>query len=609
MTTTTPHTDNRSSDKSNGGVISERIVERSLPLPSTFKGNSASKFKNSQTKRGFPSLDRPLGTFVPKSSTATSTSNIRTVIHDNNEPTSTRSVIVNDALDEQSSKNNATVVMGMSEEEHNEAIQEIQSVLSAKSIAFLKARGQKKKEQEKVKTTKDIGLTFLSHDDAEEDGIDIEFAGTKDFMMHYVESSDSSIELSDIASLLRSSLPRQRLAAAKRLVQFYLQPGQYSINSIIEVGGPLLPSTLRCNLDYLNMKKLSHKTSNILCTYCLQALYLISKLILESKGGKVCNTNPHELYFMNDSIIQPITSTKLLGSIDISSPTIETNVNCAVPAEDDGTSFYGDPAWVLLTRFKIIPCIATILSANRILRKQKNNILLSPECVSSIIGIISIVVSRSVTASTVISKHNLMHELVYYGLEHPIYNSDLESLFDPNGNSCKTLELMISLARQSRQTAESPIFHESIPLLQSILSLKFNEESRSCKAYCVRSRAIILWRTLLRYGLCISHLEAFSSLSSFSLSFSDPVPYLCVAEYLSAFTVVNDSLHSYINCKDKYSKDDDRQRRVSFAQTKDQDDNTDLGFSPEEKRLLSSSQIWFAPFVTSTIQYLIKLKR
>ena len=40
------------------------------------------------------------------------------------------------------------------------------------------------------------------------------------------------------------------------------------------------------------------------------------------------------------------------------------------PATEDGAHFYKDPIWTMLSRFKIVPCLANLLGANTLYRRS-----------------------------------------------------------------------------------------------------------------------------------------------------------------------------------------------------------------------------------------------
>ena len=155
---------------------------------------------------------------------------------------------------------NARLITGMSDGELQDARHEVESILSAESIAFLRSRNRAARQKQQNNTMHDndnaddagnstgalTEMTKKPPSDVKSAGAGVhlhvlesnaEVAASEDplrnkavFFVNKEEtttvmdesSSSSLIELSEIASLLRSSVPRQRLLTAQCLDRHYL---------------------------------------------------------------------------------------------------------------------------------------------------------------------------------------------------------------------------------------------------------------------------------------------------------------------------------------------------------------------------------------------------
>ena len=636
---------NNNVEENSSGFRSSKIVERKLPLPSSLRSSrNANLSRNDHSsiskRRGFPSLkNRPIGSFVPRKQGDRGVKE-RNIKNGDHGALCNESDGSNDNRFSQSNQLNADhVLSGITVGEYKDAMQEIQSVLSPKSIAWLKERGTKKKLQERnqeknvnnncnnqnslvesnntmnemISRTPSLANSVEDVVDdvvAEEHSAITVEAGSKDFLLHYAEANDSKIQLSEIASLLRSTLPRQRLAAAKILFESYIpQYNGLNVNGMIEIATFLLPSALRSNLDFLNMRKLSNSTNNLICTYCIRSLDALVMILSDSLEYDANYAN--SAYFMEDKYLSISALMKKkplnrLNDIDISSPTIETGVNSSKSVQDDGKAFYDDPIWVLLTRFKIIPCFANIVLANKDFRRSQSRTLLLPECIISICRILTYAATRSVTAASVISNHEMMSELIYCALEHPIESNDLNSLFGPKVMVNALLKLMINLAQQSRSAANSKYFHSAMEYILVLLSIK---QPSSQQTKTTRSLAIIFWRILLRYGLAIPYLPTFNTLATTSLSTILPSDEAATPEFLSSFALVCDHVNTILTIANiRFQKENTK--HVSFDENcKNDSSYFGIRLTEEQSDTLRMAGVWFTTFVQHSLQFLMEIKR
>ena len=252
-------------------------------------------------------------------------------------------------------------------------------------------------------------------------------------------------------------------------------------------------------------------------------------------------------------------------------------------AEMDGQAFVRDPMWTLLSKMRIIPRLAQILQQNNCHspKIEKNdgddcvNHSLPFEARQSICGILAMIGQRSPGAATAIVHHpTLLQDLSSptFLNQHSI-GLDIKAQLRQHHYDPKTiipvLHLLCTLSRQSRATAEGVYERISTAadncpsgLLLHILLLhgnnicestskRNNEEYDKTKAttknFDIQQWAIILWRTLLRYGFGLELLPTMITLSSapLTLGFHDsssrlaslaPEWYTCYAVILHGIT-------------------------------------------------------------------------
>ena len=558
-------------------------------------GTGSSSFSVGGTAGGFPSLDVPIGTFARKGGNKQSPTRQPTVSKDvvalGSRSRTSAPVEESKRREENGGGSAASMLSGMSRSEIMEGIAEIESALSEQSIAFLKARGQKKKqaaqadskqkEKQPKGTTSSMSATPKATaapeiDKAKEAEILSSIRTDEDLDRVYsdfnasagasvLESSAPEIEapggkiqdLESSTALLRSTSYRQTILAAKttcELLSERVHDLKSAEDGCHDTGDypAVLPVALRCLLDLPQ----PHRHEQ-LHSYVLQSLRHLVELFahpshrvsmslsdLEQNGSSV-----YQLYFLDDDIPAPPAAScyesgasKLSAAQKIEDSPVEgalyaTN-SSAESATKDGEAFYADPLWTLLSRMRIIPCVA------RIIASAKGRGLETPgvpgEIVTQICSILSMLSLRSPGAACAIAQHKTMlPDLVGMTLSPGAHfeqtgKSKESFLVNPRA-ALPTMILLCTLARQSRTIAsQSEPFASIISTLHAILGIPAEtEEELAVQKYC-----LLLWRTLLRYGLAIPHLSTFISIATPHLSSKKETAFSLTADYLSAFSNV-----------------------------------------------------------------------
>ena len=557
-------------------------------------GTGSSSFSVGGTAGGFPSLDVPIGTFARKGGNKQSP----------RQPTVSKDIValgsrsrtsapVEESKQREENGNGSadTMLSGMSRTEIMEGIAEIESALSEQSIAFLKARGQKKKqaaqadskqkEKQPKGTTSSMSATPKATaapeiDKAKEAEILSSIRTDEDLDRVYsdfnasagasvLESSAPEIEapggkiqdLESSTALLRSTSYRQTILAAKttcELLSERVHDLKSAEDGCHDTGDypAVLPVALRCLLDLPQ----PHRHEQ-LHSYVLQSLRHLVELFahpshrvsmslsdLEQNGSSV-----YQLYFLDDDIPAPPAAScyesgasKLSAAQKIEDSPVEgalyaTN-SSAESATKDGEAFYADPLWTLLSRMRIIPCVA------RIIASAKGRGLETPgvpgEIVTQICSILSMLSLRSPGAACAIAQHktmlpDLVEMTLTPGAHFEQTGKSKESFLVNPRAALPTMILLCTLARQSRTIAsQSEPFASIISTLHAILGIPAEtEEELAVQKYC-----LLLWRTLLRYGLAIPHLPTFISIATPHLSAKKETAFSLTADYLSAFSNV-----------------------------------------------------------------------
>ena len=373
--------------------------------------------------------------------------------------------------------------------------------------------------------------------------------------------------------LLRSTVPRQNLWAAKVVAQGLQEQWERGdLCSIIATNAPgdihyssklfsapdwpypdLLPASLRCLLDASE-----YHQGYLLHSFVLQAIYNLLRLrsciehVVDVDINSTCNINQSQMqvnatsiyqeWFLEDAVpIPPVGTTYqsisnpevvTFKDSDIGGTGATTNArpvsyktcSSSESAKIDGQAFAKDPSWTLLTRMCIIPRLAHLLKAiMRTANSNSRDSLPPREALSAICGILAIISQRSLGAATAIMKHpTLMQDLI----ELTIKRQHLVSL------AFSAIRLLCTLARQSHMIAEMIPFADAVsPLLAT--------QATSQQEHQLQKWSVILWRTLLRYGLGLSEIPTMITHSAPHMVVAPAgIPYSLTTEFFSAFANV-----------------------------------------------------------------------
>ncbi|KAL7551417.1 hypothetical protein ACHAWF_017654 [Thalassiosira exigua] len=337
-------------------------------------------------------------------------------------------------------------------------------------------------------------------------------------------------------SLLRSTAPRQRLLGARgvcnvleedlraRSCSNYLDERE----SMRKSYPPLLPVALRCLLDE-SIATFQTSGGRLLLSIVLRCLHSLLSLfvhpyhVINVSPSTLSSDDPFVLFqtcFMNDiSHIPP--STELYPPTQIKP--VGEGAACyraessAATAETDSKAFYADPAWTLLSRMRILPCLSDVLLC--LSTDYSMGLGISASTTGSICGILAMVAARSSGAAGALSRHQgILPFLISHCLSPSIGMMGKESddsekkecaathagLFDPEA-ALPALILLCHLARQSRDIAELQMpFQTIIPDLQAILC----GEAENDKELEVQIWSLVLLRILIKYGLAAEHVQS-----------------------------------------------------------------------------------------------------
>ena len=498
-----------------GSIVERPLHSQSKPSSSSRKPSSrfASRAKLQPQANGFPSLDRPIGTFVKKKK--------------NQQPLTRPNPDGNAAagISKQSSASDADgILQQMSSEQVRESIQELQSSLSPETIAFLKKRGQQKQQQQanpQQQTSKRSANKPQPPQDQRKDETqeekeriakvlssiktyeDMDAAYTQEFGVEEEENQGGTTDTERAYRLLRSTSPRQTVWAARTVchcIEKELAQGKtYAIGSTTHAAWPhpvTLPVSLRCLLD----APLTHNNGYTLHAHVLRALYGLMRLRAPRPHAiDVRDETPSsswestwQQHFMEDAIPTPPFGS---GYPKVSAVPIATNndgeamaystLSSATSAQQDGASFLADPMWTLVSKMRLLPRLAHIL--------EKTNASFPVEAVVAVCGILAMLSVRSPGAAAAIAQHEtLMQSLLGKTVLPPNKHDEVQAplLFMSPSVTVPTLVLLTHMARQSRTIAATIPFHKFGP---SILALQDGSDSEQAQR-----KTLILWRTLLR---------------------------------------------------------------------------------------------------------------
>ncbi|KAL3798382.1 hypothetical protein HJC23_005035 [Cyclotella cryptica] len=381
----------------------------------------------------------------------------------------------------------------------------------------------------------------------------------------------ASANLNDIemlTSLLRSTALRQRLLAAKTLCSVL----ESDFNKIIETRRmksfscdddkrtlsktgypPLLPVALRCLLD--DAIAISH--TPVGCNLLSLALPCVHYLLMlfVHPYHLVCVTQTTNIDDDPNILSQTCFMSEIshipAGSELYPPTTIEPICNdgdakgcyradsSSASAESDSKSFYDDPAWTLLSRMRIIPCLSNALVCISKYTSAETAIFME-KSISSICGILALLSVRSPGASAAISGHDVILPFIAQRCMSPSMdesnNSGERSSLFRASLALPALKLFCLLAQQSKDIAELETpFETVVSDVHAILCLGHpNEEELVLQTW-----SLILIRILLRYGLATNHIQSLIQLSATQMTLQNRNE-IC-AHYLSVFSRVCDS--------------------------------------------------------------------
>lgn len=439
----------------------------------------------------------------------------------------------------------------MSNEEIRREITDLEKSLNPETIAFLRRRGHSKADQRQGSSPKaasqvtkqeaDVDQKLLLTEKERLAKLLAEVRTIADLDETYrAEMGDREFDEKDFRSgtdfeiaftLLRSTDRRQRFWAAKTVaeqLQLDVKLGTaypISSDSLESTEWPyprLLPVSLRCLLDEpLNTaggQFLLH-ASVLQAIYCLLRLRVHPDHLIRIDD---CENDCSSIYqqYIDDKVpaswfsnSYPSVDVKALATSDFMSA--YATGSSSETAQADSEAFLRDPLWTLTSKMKVIPGLA------RLLRHR-----LPDDAVVSICGILASVALHNRGAATAIAQHK------------ELLSSLLEQVAGNTGDSMRlivaipTVRLLITLARQSRAAAESLRVEE---LILRFLMIPSNGRLD----FVLQQWALILWRTLLRYGLCLTLFPTLVSLAARSISLATKPPSLA-PEFFSAFAAFAD---------------------------------------------------------------------
>ena len=570
------------------------------------------------TEGGFPSLDiAPMGTFTRKGRSSRVDPSPNT--HDRIEEIRSEKSHSSKAKENFPAFNDLGIASDsmpctMSLEEIREGVEEVQSILSAKSIEFLKKRGREKLAKSKMSSARgrpqhtelNVSISndknLMKHEEiqleeemAQERKVKISellsSVLTPDDMDRVynealqlglatelpssavdtiakvtcdgVAMSDRMKNLHMATCLLRSTIPRQRLLGAKRaceileedVAQMAALRRKHSYSDshderelMRSIYPQLLPVATRCLLDesiatYQTTGGRLLLSTVLRCIHALMTLFVHPyHVVMMSPEAHGCD-DPFTLYqtcFMCDiSHVPP--GTEMYSPTQIR-PIDDAGENkaaacyradsSAATAESDSQAFYSDPAWTLLSRMRIVPCLSDVL------RCLSTESAILDGTIRSICGILAMLSLRSQGAAGAIARHkSILPFLVSYCLS-PKISSDSDALDDGifnSGVALPALSLLCHLARQSRDIAELEMpFQMIIPELLAILCVEAESE--------IQSWSVILLRILLRYGVGVEHVESLILMAAPRLEMMRSESNLGV-HYLILFATICDASH------------------------------------------------------------------
>ena len=367
--------------------------------------------------------------------------------------------------------------------------------------------------------------------------------------------------------LLRSTNPRQTLWAARVVhhtllvdVEQQKQPQPHHCHGLTVKSRHwplLLPVSLRCLLD----QPVQSDSGYLLHTYVLRSLYSLLKLTAHRDHVIEMNPDalpsPGEVYvhcFLDDaipsprldlayssSLVKPLvttpegdTTTNNGGGDDnpVAPPAAYSTESSSTSAQADGEAFDRDPMWTLLSKMKLVPRMAQLLSTT-----SEDYFDWPPEAWVSIMGILAMMAQRSPGAASAMAHHVDILPRIVARILPCLQEQQGPSL--PNNEPDRSnfhivyaaFRLFETLARQSRVTAKA------LPLLDLLPPLVTRLPTCDLE-FRVQQLGLRLWRSVLRYGLGVEALEAMTTSAARHLALPFSHRFSLSVEFVSALTEV-----------------------------------------------------------------------
>lgn len=485
-----------------------------------------------------------------------------------------------DNLERVSAQDADTMLSEMSPSEIQESIRELQTALSPQTQAFLKNRrkpasGGQRAVPSLTETKLDENVpTRLPDADspAEKERLAEVLSSlrtVRDLDAAYQQEMGEEIDLGRHTSendfmiacdLLRSSMPRQTLWAA-RTVALQLQ-ADVEAERQGTVYPLMLPVSLRCLLD----APVHRANGYVLHTYVLQAMYsllclqVVGDLAVDVRLTSQNDARRHQECFMSDAIpvqgavyqseaVSPIASSDK-GGLAYATQSSSTS------ATSDANAFTKDPLWALLSTMRILPRLSSMLSDR----------MVPDEAVVAGCGILAMLCQRSQGAATAIAQlPGLLSRLVSRCLipQEGTYRCDIRL-------GIPAVVFFSVLARQGRLAAEQ------IPLesfLLPIVSRRADDDDE----HLLQRRTLILWRTLLRYGLCLEPVPTMLALATKELG--------CGSRHRSVFAELYTAIAAFLRCVEYTYRFPESNEIPEYA-----------------KRFVEGSEQWFASHVRDILR-------
>jgi hypothetical protein len=613
------------------GDIVERKTARGKKKTNTEKVTTASTKQASKlSAEGFPSLHRPIGTFLStKQQSPLKKASNSPSRHDDETTTTVRTTTSkqrhgksnNDLsnLHEASSKDADAILAGMSQTEIQQTVAELQQSLDPSIVEFLRNRQHTKNQEttkigdnssskimlevsmdqpttdsEKIKESNDITekeemakllSSVRTYDDL--DTVYQEFNEKGSLQQQQQSSSNvhGRDEFEIACELLRSTSPHQTFWACRTVCHKLLSDNWKNNNNKCRYNiqrnkrnSPwphpvLLPVSLRCLLDV----PLKPGGSILQTTFVLQSLYslLMARACVEHvvdflscDDTSMTQSHCYQIYFLDDAVPTPAISScyrsaPIQSISENESGTAYATASSSKSAKADGEAFIRDPMWTLLSSMRIIPRIAEILQFNGVL---------PDEATIAICGILAMVGQRSPAAASAIVHHSTLFDDLEKKTLEPI---------EEESNSSSTLAipmviLMCTLARQSRATAE--LLGERME--RSSFFFRILSETPVSR---LQQWTLILWRTLLHYGLCLHLIPSVLTIEAqwISLGISNP-DNGCDSISQSNLSIVPELYTSFANVFHFYR----------LSQTLDESFGSDSSADSNENTILNNVPSW-----------------